>query len=146
MLRDEGEVAQTMARVLATSRYATDLLEREPTGVRILGADLAPLGSEALTKEMLASAGRQGAPDAKALAIRAIRRRELLRVATGELTGDLDVVRVGAGLTNLTDAPLEATLSVAPPSGVAQRKIDEPPSRPEGRRVGKEGVSRVKTG
>ncbi|NYG60753.1 glutamate-ammonia-ligase adenylyltransferase [Nocardioides daedukensis] len=129
MLRDEGEVAQTMARVLATSRYATDLLEREPTGVRILGADLTPLGSEALTKEMLASAGRQDAPDAKALAIRAIRRRELLRVATGELTGDLDVVRVGEGLTNLTDATLEATLSVAHTSVCAQRKIGEPLSR-----------------
>ena len=32
MLRDEGEVAQRLAHVLGTSRYATDLLEREPAG------------------------------------------------------------------------------------------------------------------
>ena len=36
-LRDEGQVAERLARVLATSRYATDLLEREPEGVRMLG-------------------------------------------------------------------------------------------------------------
>jgi glutamate-ammonia-ligase adenylyltransferase len=39
-LRDEGEVGERLARVLATSRYATDLLEREPQGVRMLGGDL----------------------------------------------------------------------------------------------------------
>ena len=32
LLRDEGEAAQRMAQVLATSRYATDLLQREPQG------------------------------------------------------------------------------------------------------------------
>ncbi len=37
LLRDEGEAAQRMAQVLATSRYATDLLQREPQGVAILG-------------------------------------------------------------------------------------------------------------
>ena len=31
-LRDEGQVAERLARLLATSRYATDLLEREPRG------------------------------------------------------------------------------------------------------------------
>ena len=36
-LRDEGEVAERLAHLLATSRYATDLLEREPQGVRMLG-------------------------------------------------------------------------------------------------------------
>ena len=42
-LRDEGQVAERLARLLATSRYATDLLEREPRGVRMLAEDLAPL-------------------------------------------------------------------------------------------------------
>ncbi len=42
-LRDEGQVAERLARVLATSRYATDLIEREPEGVRMLGGDLTPL-------------------------------------------------------------------------------------------------------
>ena len=61
MLRDEGEVAQRLAVVLGTSRYATDLLEREPQGVRMLGESLAPLSAEALTTEMLALAGRHDA-------------------------------------------------------------------------------------
>ena len=46
LLRDEGQAAQRMAQVLATSRYATDLLQREPQGVAILGEQerLEPLG------------------------------------------------------------------------------------------------------
>ena len=47
-LRDEGEVAQRLATVLATSRYVTDLLEREPQGVKMLGEDLTPSSAEAL--------------------------------------------------------------------------------------------------
>ena len=35
-----AQVAERLARLLATSRYATDLLEREPQGVRMLGGDL----------------------------------------------------------------------------------------------------------
>ena len=46
-LRDEGQVAERLARLLATSRYATDLLEREPQGVRMLGEDLTPRDAEA---------------------------------------------------------------------------------------------------
>ena len=34
LLRDEGQAAQRMAQMLATSRYATDLLQREPAGRR----------------------------------------------------------------------------------------------------------------
>ena len=36
-LRDEGQVAQRLATLLASSRYATDLLQRAPEGVRMLG-------------------------------------------------------------------------------------------------------------
>ena len=129
MLRDEGEVAERLARVLATSRYATDLLQREPQGVKVLGGDLAPLSSEALTTEMLAAAGRQDSADDRVRAVRAIRRRELLRIAVGELVGDLDVSAVGAGLSNLTDATLEATLAVAGETVVAQRGLDAAPTR-----------------
>src|SRR6476620_11172359 len=47
LLRDEGQVAERLARLLGTSRYATDLLEREPQGVRMLGGDLTPVSAEA---------------------------------------------------------------------------------------------------
>ena len=129
MLRDEGEVAERLARVLATSRYATDLLQREPQGVRVLGGDLTPLSSESLTKEMLAAASRKESADDRVRAVRAVRRRELLRIAVGELVGELEVTAVGAGLSNLTDATLEATLTVAGETVAAQRGLDAAPTR-----------------
>lgn len=128
-LRDEGAVAERLARLLATSRYATDLLEREPQGVRMLGDDLQPLDAEAITEEMLASAGRHDDPESASRAVRAIRRRELLRIAAGDLLGLTDVADVGAGLSRLTDATLEATLQVAGRVALGQRGLDRPPTR-----------------
>lgn len=128
-LRDEGQVAERLAKILATSRYATDLLEREPQGVRMLGGDLTPLSAEALTDEMLSSSGRHDEPEAAVLAIRGVRRRELLRIAAGDLLGLTDVADVGAGLSRLTDATLEATLEVAGRAVRAQKHLDAAPTR-----------------
>ncbi len=128
-LRDEGQVAERLARLLATSRYATDLLEREPQGVRMLGGDLTPLTAEALTGEMVATAGRQEGAEDAVRAVRGIRRRELFRIAVGDLLGETDVADVGAGLSRLTDATLEATLEVAGRAVRQQKGLDEAPSR-----------------
>ena len=128
-LRDEGQVAERLARLLATSRYATDLLEREPQGVRMLGEDLTPNDSEALTTEMVATAGRQDDPVDAVRAIRGIRRRELFRIAVGDLFGETDVADVGAGLSRLTDATLEATLDVAGRAVREQRGLETAPTR-----------------
>jgi [glutamine synthetase] adenylyltransferase / [glutamine synthetase]-adenylyl-L-tyrosine phosphorylase len=128
-LRDEGQVAERLARLLATSRYATDLLEREPEGVRLLGGDLTPLPSDSLLDRMRASAERQDDPAEAVRSIRAIRRRELLRIAVGELFGETDVADVGAGLSRLTDATLEATLEVAGRSVRAERGLEATPTR-----------------
>ncbi|MDN4174020.1 bifunctional [glutamine synthetase] adenylyltransferase/[glutamine synthetase]-adenylyl-L-tyrosine phosphorylase [Nocardioides sp. SOB77] len=128
-LRDEGQVAERLALVLSRSRYATSLLEREPQGVRILGGDLAPLGAEALVEEMQASAGRQQDPEKAVRAVRAVRRRELFRIAAGDLVGLIPVDTVGAALSRLTDATLEATLQVVGRAVCEQRGLDEPPTR-----------------
>lgn len=129
MLRDEGEVAQRLAFLLGTSRYATDLLEREPEGVRMLGGDLRPLSAEVLATQMRAVASRQTAPQDAVRAIRGVRRRELLRIACGDLVGDTGVELVGAGLSRLTDATLEATLVVAAEAVRVDRGLDAQPSR-----------------
>jgi glutamate-ammonia-ligase adenylyltransferase len=129
LLRDEGEVAERMARILATSRYATDLLQREPEGVRILSEDLVPRSDTTLLTEMRASAARRGEAAEAVKAIRGIRRRELFRIAAGELVDGLDVADVGAGLSDLTDATLEATLDVALSAVAAERGLDELPTR-----------------
>ncbi len=128
-LRDEGQVAERLARVLATSRYATTLLEREPQGVRMLGRDLTPLSAEALTTEMLATGQRQASPEDAVRAVRGIRRRELFRIAVGDLLGEIDVADVGAGLSRLTDATLEATLDVAERWVREQRGLAQAPTR-----------------
>jgi glutamate-ammonia-ligase adenylyltransferase len=128
-LRDEGQVAERLARVLATSRYATDLLEREPQGVRMLGEELVPLAPEAMTSEMSATAGRQEGAEDAVRAVRSIRRRELFRIAVGELLGETDVADVGAALSRVTDATLEATLEVAGRTVREQKGIDEAPTR-----------------
>jgi glutamate-ammonia-ligase adenylyltransferase len=115
MLRDEGETAQRLAQVLATSRYATDLLEREPEGVKILGGEgsLLPHSRGSLQAEMLANASRRADPEEAIRSVRAIRRRELLRTSAADLCVPFDVAEVGYALTDLTDATLEAALAIA---------------------------------
>jgi glutamate-ammonia-ligase adenylyltransferase len=128
-LRDEGEVAERLAHLLATSRYCTDLLEREPAGVRLLGGDLAPLAAEAMTEEMLATAGRQTSTEKAIRSIRAVRRRELLRTAAGDVLGLTDVADVGFALTRLTDATLESALQVAGTAVRDARGLEQAPTR-----------------
>jgi glutamate-ammonia-ligase adenylyltransferase len=128
-LRDEGEAAERLAHLLATSRYCTDLLEREPAGVRLLGGDLRPLSSAAMTDEMLATGRRQDGFEKGVRALRAVRRRELLRIAAGDVLGLVDVTEVGTALTRLTDATLEATVQGAIESTVRARGLDAAPTR-----------------
>ncbi len=128
-LRDEGQVAQRLAQLLSTSRYATSLLEREPQGVRMLGQSLAPLDAESLTSEMRSAAARRDDAEKAVRAVRAVRRRELLRIASGDLLGLTDVEEIGAGLSRLTDATLEVTLEVVGESVRRAKGLDEAPTR-----------------
>ena len=130
LLRDEGQAAQRMAQILATSRYATDLLEREPQGVAILGEQerLEPLTREAVQAEMKSAAERRDSAKDAALAIRAIRRRELLRISVADLCVPFGVAEVGYALTDVTSATLEATLDAAI-RGVEAAKNEKMPTR-----------------
>ena len=89
LLRDDTMVARRMARVLAASRYATDLLLRQPEMVAILGEDdqLAARPAAALRAEAVAAVRRHASPPDAVAAVRALRRRELLRTATADLLG-----------------------------------------------------------
>lgn len=128
-LRDEGEVAERLAHLLSTSRYVTGLLEREPLGVRMLGGDLTPLSAEAVLEEMRSTASRQDDVDKAVRAARAVRRRELLRVAAGDSLGLTDVVEVGLALSRITDATLEVALEAAGRAVRRTRGLDEAPTR-----------------
>jgi glutamate-ammonia-ligase adenylyltransferase len=130
LLRDEGEAARRMAQVLATSRYATDLLQREPEGVAILGADerLEPLSREAVHAEMASSAERRDDAKEAVLAIRAVRRRELLRISVADLCVPFGVAEVGYALTDVTSATLDASLA-AVIRGVEAARGEQMPTR-----------------
>ena len=130
LLRDEGEAAQRLAQVLATSRYATDLLRREPEGVAILGEEerLEPLSRAALQTEMKAAADRRADAKDAVFAIRSIRRRELLRISIADLCVPIRVAEIGYALTDLTSATLEAALS-AVIKGVEADRGEEMPTR-----------------
>lgn len=118
-LRDEGAMAERLARILASSRYAVSLLTRAPQTVQMLAHadELQPRSRVDLQAEMRAAARRQGNSVAAVEAIRAIRRRELFRVAAGDLLGHLEVLSVGAALSDLASATIDVALEVARAEG-----------------------------
>ena len=135
LLRDETKAAERIACVLASSRYATGLLLRAPEAVAIFAddAELIPKTADALRAEMLAAARRHAADlapanainttrpattsaaDAEqaAVAIRSLRRRELLRVAAADVLGLIGLAETAEALTAITTATLDAVLAVA---------------------------------
>ncbi|MEU5944544.1 bifunctional [glutamine synthetase] adenylyltransferase/[glutamine synthetase]-adenylyl-L-tyrosine phosphorylase [Micromonospora sp. NPDC047465] len=135
LLRDSGPVARRLARVLSSSRYAADLLAREPEALRMLAeeSELTPRPRGVLCEGFAAAAARHTDPVEATRAIRALRRRELVRVACADLLsragslapspprpaggraalGLADVTAVGAALADVTDATLAAALRAA---------------------------------
>ncbi|MGW3607867.1 bifunctional [glutamine synthetase] adenylyltransferase/[glutamine synthetase]-adenylyl-L-tyrosine phosphorylase [Micromonospora sp. NPDC005161] len=136
LLRDGGPVARRLARVLALSRYAADLLARDPEALRLLAEEneLAPRPREVLREGFLAAAARHTDPVEATRAVRALRRRELVRVACADVLcragslaptptrtdggtrpapGLADITAVGTALADVTDATLAAALRAA---------------------------------
>jgi glutamate-ammonia-ligase adenylyltransferase len=125
LLRDGGPVARRLARVLSLSRYATDLLTRDPEALRLLAedAELQPRPRQKLIDGFAAAAERHPAdPEKATAAVRALRRRELFRLACSDIlsrAGDLapahplDVDAIGIALSDVTDATLNAALQIA---------------------------------
>jgi [glutamine synthetase] adenylyltransferase / [glutamine synthetase]-adenylyl-L-tyrosine phosphorylase len=114
-LRDEGRVADRLARLLGSSRYVADLLLRAPEGLRVLGddAELVPRPAAALLTQFRGTAARHADPDEAVVTARALRRHELLRIASADLLGLLDVEEVGEALSAVAAATLQAALDVA---------------------------------
>jgi glutamate-ammonia-ligase adenylyltransferase len=115
LLRDDMTVARRMARLLASSRYATDLLLRQPEMVAILGdeSQLTTPGKEAMQAEVGAIVSRHPRAADAVSALRALRRRELLRSATADLLGREGVEETGEALTTVTAVTIEAALEAA---------------------------------
>jgi len=115
-LRDEGQAARRLARVLSSGHYAVDLILRAPEAVTMLSDDQAlELRSRiAVETEMLALVYRAQNAEQAVAAVRGLRRRELFRIVAADvlgLTGPDPVGQVGRALTDLTAATIEATLA-----------------------------------
>ncbi|WP_405116811.1 bifunctional [glutamine synthetase] adenylyltransferase/[glutamine synthetase]-adenylyl-L-tyrosine phosphorylase [Micromonospora sp. NBC_01405] len=136
LLRDSGPVARRLARVLSSSRYAADLLAREPEALRLLAEEneLTPRPREVLCEGFSAAAARHTDPVEATRAVRALRRRELVRIACADVLsragslaptptrpdptgraalGLADITTVGTALAGVTDATLAAALRAA---------------------------------
>ncbi len=115
LLRDESHTAERMAHLLASSRFATDLLLRAPEAVQILADDveLSPRPAQDIKDEALTAGLRQVDPEVAITAIRATRRRELFRISAADSLGLLTVEAVGPALSAIADATIQAALAVA---------------------------------
>lgn len=114
LLRDESATAERLAKVLATSKYATDLLLRAPEAVNLLATEesLKPRSRDELVTEISAIASRYDESNQAVSAIRAVRRRELFRISCADVLGYLDIEQVGQVLTDITFATINGTLEV----------------------------------
>lgn len=115
MLRDSEVAARRLARVLSSSRLATDLLEGSPEAAQWFTDDagLRPRSRARLAGEMAAAADRHEGPGAAADAVLAIRSREVLRAAIAQIVGVADLETVARILTDATVAAIDAVLEVA---------------------------------
>ncbi|MCT9820053.1 bifunctional [glutamine synthetase] adenylyltransferase/[glutamine synthetase]-adenylyl-L-tyrosine phosphorylase [Microbacterium sp. W1N] len=112
MLRDSSGAAERLTRALSGSRYIGELMEWIPESVAWLdaGEQLRPRTGLALQEEARAIQARHEALDDASRAIRAMRRRELLRLALASVVGTVTIEELAFGLTTVSEVTIQATL------------------------------------
>ncbi|MCU1405519.1 MAG: bifunctional [glutamine synthetase] adenylyltransferase/[glutamine synthetase]-adenylyl-L-tyrosine [Glaciihabitans sp.] len=119
MLRDSSGAAQRLTHVLASSRFAGDLLERIPEGAAWLENEdeLRPRPLSVLLDESRATVARHREDEADAAsALRGARRREVLRLALSAILGFLTIEELGRGLSDINAALLSGMLGLIRPT------------------------------
>ena len=104
MLRDSSGAAERLSVALSNSRLATALLELIPEGAAWF-EDLDSLKAtrlEDLNEQSSSLASRHEDLDEFAKAVRHIRRRETLRLALGAVVGELNILEIATGLSDLS--------------------------------------------
>lgn len=112
MLRDSSGAAERLMVTLSLSAFASRLLEHIPESSAWFASrdDLhGPTRAEILG-EMMALVERGAGDESVAEALRQIRRREVLRTATGAVLGELDLRAISTSLTEITECYIEAML------------------------------------
>ena len=115
MLRDSSGAAKRMTQVFSTSRLATSLFEKMPEAAAWFDREdeLEPDTIDSLNAQFEAIVSRHEDAELAAASIRAIRRKETLRVAMGAALGICDLERTSQGLTDLTESYLIAIQQIA---------------------------------
>ncbi|MGH1527210.1 bifunctional [glutamine synthetase] adenylyltransferase/[glutamine synthetase]-adenylyl-L-tyrosine phosphorylase [Leifsonia sp. L25] len=113
MLRDSTGAAERLTRVLSGSRFAGELLGRIPESVAWLESEeeLRPRSAEVLREETAAILGRHQSAATAAASLRAVRRREVLRLAFSAILGFATIEELARGLTAVNENVIEGVLS-----------------------------------
>jgi glutamate-ammonia-ligase adenylyltransferase len=112
MLRDSSGAAESLTHVLSGSRYVGELMEWIPESAAWLDDRdlLRPRSGVALQEEARAIQARHATVGDAMRAVRALRRRELLRTAMWALVGTATIEDVADALTTITEVTIQATL------------------------------------
>ncbi|WEK14390.1 MAG: bifunctional [glutamine synthetase] adenylyltransferase/[glutamine synthetase]-adenylyl-L-tyrosine phosphorylase [Candidatus Microbacterium phytovorans] len=112
MLRDSSGAAERLTRALSGSRYIGELMEWIPESVAWLDSEepLRPRRGIALQEEARAIQTRHRSIDDAMSAVRALRRRELLRLALAAVVGTVTIEDLAQGLTTVSEVTIQATL------------------------------------
>lgn len=112
MLRDSSAAAESLTRVLSGSRYVGELMEWIPESAAWLDDFdlLQPRSGVALQKEARAIQTRHASIADAMRSVRALRRRELLRIAMAAILGVITVEQLAEALTTVTEVTIQATL------------------------------------
>ncbi|KAA9087064.1 bifunctional [glutamine synthetase] adenylyltransferase/[glutamine synthetase]-adenylyl-L-tyrosine phosphorylase [Microbacterium radiodurans] len=112
MLRDSSGAAERVTRLLSGSRYVGELMEWIPESIAWLDSadQLRPRPGFVLQEEARAIQTRHASIDDAMSAVRALRRRELLRLAMAAVVGDLSIEQLAEGLTTISEVTIQATL------------------------------------
>lgn len=113
MLRDSTGAAERLTRVLSGSRFAGELLGRIPESVAWLESEeeLRPRTAELLREETAAILGRHESAATAAASLRAVRRREVLRLAFSAILGFSTIEELARGLTAVTENVIVGVLA-----------------------------------
>lgn len=112
MLRDSSGAAESLTHVLSGSRYVGELMEWIPESAAWLDDRdlLRPRTGVALQEEARAIQTRHDNVADAMRSVRALRRRELLRIAMWALVDTATIEEVAQALTTITDVTIQATL------------------------------------
>lgn len=116
MLRDSAGAAKRLTYVLSGSRYVARLMELIPEAAAWFDDenDLRPVSQENLLAEIDAIITRHpGDVEASRKAVRALRRREVLRLAIASILKVINIEEIGYGLSSVTTAALYGYLRIS---------------------------------